>query len=102
MLFERMLGTRHIHSSGLTVAYMTPKLLDKVSHSVSISGQRANSGFFIITHESAIAFDVGAEDSGEFTLKTFLGHFPPFFLGFKTDKALRNKLYQRNPKSDER
>jgi hypothetical protein len=31
---------------------------------------------------STVAFDIGTEDSREFTYKAFLGHNNPFFLGF--------------------
>jgi hypothetical protein len=69
-----MPDTRHIHSSGLTFANMAPKLLDKVGHSVSISGQRAKGILFLIVREATVVFDIGAEDGGEFTLKTFFCH----------------------------
>jgi hypothetical protein len=47
---------------------------------------------------ATIAFNIGAEDSGKFSFKTFLRHkvIPFFFKALKQKKKLGCKLNQKN------
>src|SRR5215813_7879533 len=42
-------------------------LLNKRGHDLPVGSQGADGGFFILTHETAIAFDISTEDGGELT-----------------------------------
>src|SRR5262249_3589193 len=48
-------------------------LLDKGRHHPAINSQSVNSRFLILTHEAAIAFDIGAEDRRQLALHTWKG-----------------------------
>jgi hypothetical protein len=60
-------------------------LLDKIAHSLSVISQSSDGRFFIVVHETTVAFDIGTEDGGEFALKAFVSHaIPPFCYDYLT------------------
>ena len=69
---DRIDGTselgQHVVAWGIDDPAMV--LLDETSYHLAISLERANGGLFIIAHEATVAFDIGAEDGGEFALHT--------------------------------
>jgi hypothetical protein len=48
----------------------TVMLLNERGYHFPISFEGVNRGLFIVAHEATVAFDIGAEDSGEFTFHT--------------------------------
>jgi hypothetical protein len=56
---------------------------------------------FIIFHQATVADYIGAEDCGEFTLKTFICHMAPPFLGFKLKNSVCG-TFEGAQKSDEK
>jgi hypothetical protein len=75
-------------------------LSNESGNNFTIGCQGSDSGFLVIAHKATVAFDVCAEDSGEFTLKTFVCHAVPPSLRFQT-KELRIKMKQKNTVSGE-
>jgi hypothetical protein len=78
------------------VAYELSKTVTSVFSMIGVNFRYAiPPGIF--THETTVAFDIGAENGGKFTFTTFLRHrVTPILYGFKSEKKLRNKLYQKN------
>jgi hypothetical protein len=57
-----------------SIYYTTTELLGKVSYCCAVRGKGADSGLFIVVHESAVTFNVCAKNGCEFTLKTIFCH----------------------------
>jgi hypothetical protein len=51
--------------------------LDKVINGGTVVFEGTDGGLLIVVHESAVAFNVCTENSGELTLKTFFCHKAP-------------------------
>ena len=49
-------------------------LLGKVIENGTVGFDCSDGSLFIVTHESAVALDVSAENGGELALKTLIGH----------------------------
>jgi hypothetical protein len=63
------------HIIARRIHHPTMVVFDEVRYHCPIGLQRVNRGLFVIAHQATIAFDIGAEDSGEFA---FHGSaFPP-------------------------
>jgi hypothetical protein len=43
-------------------------------HGRAVGGKRTDSRFLVLSHEAAVAFYIGTEDSGESTFKTLFCH----------------------------
>ena len=56
------------------IHYSAPVLLDKFGYCRTISGQSADGRIFIISHEAAVFFDIGAKNGGQPSLKALSGH----------------------------
>ncbi|NIS68508.1 MAG: hypothetical protein GTO12_06005, partial [Proteobacteria bacterium] len=56
------------------VHYPAMMLLDERGHGLPVRLQSLYGSYLILAYEAAIAFDVGAEDGGEFAFKALLGH----------------------------
>ena len=48
--------------------------LDDLSDNLPLSGNGANGGLVVFTHESAITFDIGTEDCSKLTFEVLRGH----------------------------
>jgi hypothetical protein len=49
-------------------------LLDNFGNNLPVSGDGADCGFLVLTHEAAVALDIGTEDCGELTFEVLGGH----------------------------
>ncbi len=50
-------------------------------------GQGADRRILILAHKATVAFDIGAENCGQLTLKTFLRHRKSIFLRFQNENG---------------
>jgi len=56
------------------VHYPAPVFLNKVEHQFPVCGQGPDCRIFVFSHKKTVTFNIGAEDSGELSFKTFLFH----------------------------
>src|SRR5215475_10276961 len=54
-----------LHRTTHGIHHPAAMLLNKRGHDLPVGSQGADGGFFILTHETAIAFDISTEDGGE-------------------------------------
>jgi hypothetical protein len=66
--------------------------LDNCGYHLTVSGDGADCGFLVLTHEAAVTFDIGTEDCCELTLEVFCSHANTSFTRWRGQAKERLEL----------